>query len=203
MTVLNLARPMSLSNSESSLTDLCTVFSALMRSSESLEDLEQSATAVLNRPPPRSREHLTESVIHDINTYEWTVDPRTQRLTCDVFERLSDSLHRIANEPSVGMHHITTHIHSKGEPRIAGMRNQLQGVARDADAALYVLNDAARTVRGMEELVTFKGIKDGIARSLALSEALLAPENSSRLAAGATPGSPIQAPTADLSFKSF
>ena len=175
-----------------------------MRSSESLEDLEQSASAVLNRPPPRSREHLTESTIHEVNTYEWTLDQRTQSLTCDVFEKLSDSLHRIANEPSVGMHHITTHIHSKGNPRIGDLKNQLQGVTREADAALYNLTDAARTVRGMEELVTFKSIKDGIARSLALSEALLAPENASRRA---TPGETLDAKASEtpseISFISF
>ena len=111
------------------------------------------------------------------------------------------------------------------------MRNRLQHVAKDADGALYDVNDSTRTVRGMlhsevisfffnlcnfviicrlsgmQELVAFKNTKDSIARSIALVESMMKKKRPLTVPAPQSPppAAEIKEETksTEISFKSF
>lgn len=159
---------------------------------------------------------LTEATILQLTRgqYEWTVDPVTARLTQQTCALASDYLHRLANEPTVGMHHITTHVLHKGIPRLRETTASMLRTAKEADAASDDVTDMTRTVRGMHELVALKNTKDAIARSIALVEAMLSGGDRPRVAAATAAGaaaSPAAAPVEDarspakeeITFKSF
>ncbi len=132
-------------------------------------------------------EELTAATIQQVNTYEWTVDPFTEKMTRQSCAELSEYIGRLANEPSVGLHHVTTHMHTKGMPRAATVRDSLQGVTREAEAAAYDAGDSTRSVRAMHELVALKNTKDAIARSVMLVEQMLAAPPRAK----GTPGRPV------------
>lgn len=121
-----------------------------------------------------SADKLTAATIQLVNTYEWSVDPFTEKMTRQACADLSDYIVRLANEPSLGLHHVTTHIHHKAVPRMAAARDSLQAATREAEAASYDVSDSTRSVRAMQELVALKNTKDAIARSIMLVEQMLA-----------------------------
>jgi hypothetical protein len=142
-------------------------------------------------PEPVRGDMLTAATIQSVNTYEWTVDPFTEKTTRQACAELSDYIVRLANEPSLGLHHVTTHIHHKAVPRMNGARDSLQEVTREAEAAAYDVSDSTRTVRAMHELVALKHIKDDIARSIMMVEQMLnAPPGGAPRPAASTPGRP-------------
>jgi hypothetical protein len=166
---------------------------------------------------------LTAATIQAVNTYEWSVDPFTEKMTREACAELSDYIVRLANEPSLGLHHVTTHIHHKAVPRMGAVRESLQAVTREAESASYDVSDSTRSVRAMHELVALKNTKDQIARSIMLVEQMLASPRGGGGAGGSgrttpvrpvTPMGPIEEPapqqtspqakaTEGISFKSF
>lgn len=113
----------------------------------------------------------TEKTLGIVTYYEWSLDEETRTQTEKAFECASDYIHRVANEPSIGMYHCTTHI-SRAVPKLRDMQVSLRGVCREVDRAIYECTDATRAVSSMQELVAFRNTKDSISRSIAIVEAM-------------------------------
>lgn len=143
--------------------------------SSSLAALERSAQRVIDQDVPfagavsPSRTADVAATIALASQYPWRLDAETQRSTEEAFEGLTDYLHRLANEPSIGLYHCANHI-KKAVPVLSDMQVTLRGTCKDVDNAVYECTDAARAVCAMHELVAFRNTKDSISRSIATVE---------------------------------
>ena len=75
-------------------------------------------------------------------------------------DEVSEYFHRLANEPSIGLHHVTTHMYNKGVPRIVQAKEDLQKSTAECDNAVaYDVTESLRSVKAMQELVALKNTK--------------------------------------------
>ncbi len=142
--------------------------------SASLAALERSAQRVIDQDVPfasHSPSHTADvaATIAQASQYPWRLDAVTERATEEAFEGLTDYLHRLANEPSIGLYHCANHI-KKAVPVLSDMQMALRGTCKDVDNAVYECTDAARAVCAMHELVAFRNTKDSISRSISTVE---------------------------------
>ena len=113
-------------------------------------------------PEPVRGEMLTAATIQLVNTYEWVVDPFTEKTTRQACAELSDYIVRLANEPSLGLHHVTTHIHHKAVPRMSAARDSLQGVTREAAMAkMFATEGAQAVIDAAVQLWGGRGVQSG------------------------------------------
>jgi hypothetical protein len=103
---------------------------------------------------------LTAATIQQVNMYNWKADTLTVAKTEQMCTALSEYFHRLANEPSIGLHHVSTHMYAKGIPRIVTAKEELQKCTVECDNAVaYDVTESLRSVRAMHELVAFKNTK--------------------------------------------
>ena len=103
---------------------------------------------------------LTAATIQQVNVYDWKLDPTSVAKTHEVCAEVSEYFHRMANEPSIGLYHVTTHMFNKGIPRVQSVKEDLQKCTKDCDNALaYDVTESLRSVRAMHELVALKNTK--------------------------------------------
>ena len=84
---------------------------------------------------------------------------------------MSCYLHRLANEPSIGVYHVNTHI-KKCVGRSVELWNRVEAINRKSESVLYDAGDASRAVVAMRELTSLQQIKSHLARSIQTLEAL-------------------------------
>lgn len=75
-----------------------------------LAGLARTAQRTIDNDVPAAAGVDASSSIKTAAAYEWQLDAETARLTTEAFRGLSDYLHRLTNEPSIGLHHCTNHI---------------------------------------------------------------------------------------------
>lgn len=127
--------------------------------SASLGVLEKTAQRVIDSDTAGVPVAPTATAIDQAAGYRWTLDAETTRLVEEGFRSTSDYLHRMANEPSIGLYHCTNHV-ARAMPRLASMQEELRNTCKEVDNATYDCTDAARAVSAMHELVAFRNTKD-------------------------------------------
>eukprot|EP01123_Difflugia_compressa_P006303 TRINITY_DN1848_c0_g1_i1.p1 TRINITY_DN1848_c0_g1~~TRINITY_DN1848_c0_g1_i1.p1 ORF type:complete len:236 (-),score=67.13 TRINITY_DN1848_c0_g1_i1:160-801(-) len=72
--------------------------------------------------------------------------------------KMSEYLHTLANEPSIGLYHVCDHI-SRNVPKTVETKKSLKATNKKVEDLNYDMDHTIRTVRNLNELDTFKNIK--------------------------------------------
>jgi len=131
-------------------------FGALRRETASkLEDAEefQKQTPV-KTPVPRVVHHLDEDT--------------TNRLLRGS-RKMSEYLHHLANEPSIGLYHVCDHV-ARNVPKSVETKKSLKATNKTVEDLNYDMDYTIRTVRNLHDLDTFKNMRQIITESLATIE---------------------------------
>lgn len=80
--------------------------------------------------------------------------------------KLSEFLHHLANEPSIGLFHVSEHI-TRSVPKNIEMKKQLKESNRAAEELSYGLDSTLITVKDFGDINTFTSIKSLLLQSMA------------------------------------
>ena len=98
--------------------------------------------------------------------------PVKERVT-KASKRVTEYAHQLANEPSVGLFHVQTHL-SKAVPKIVEAKGEIEKGQRAGQDLLAFIDDSRETVQTLDSLQTFNSIEEKVRSSIALLEELTA-----------------------------
>eukprot|EP01124_Arcella_intermedia_P033282 TRINITY_DN7933_c0_g1_i1.p1 TRINITY_DN7933_c0_g1~~TRINITY_DN7933_c0_g1_i1.p1 ORF type:complete len:208 (-),score=59.09 TRINITY_DN7933_c0_g1_i1:77-664(-) len=124
-----------------------TDYEAIRREAE--EKLEAERPPLLKSPPLKVVHHLDE-------------DTKTRALRGS--RKMSEYLHHLANEPSIGLYHVCDHI-IRNVPRSVETKKILKTSNKSVEDLNYDMDFTIRTVRNLHDLDTFTNLKQLITES--------------------------------------
>ncbi|GAM23986.1 hypothetical protein SAMD00019534_071610, partial [Acytostelium subglobosum LB1] len=86
-----------------------------------------------------------------------TLDTNTAELITKTNKKISDYVHQIANEPSVGLFHVQEHIR-KAVPKNVTLKKDMKSLSTHIEEVSYEVNDSTSTVQIFAEINTFDHI---------------------------------------------
>eukprot|EP01091_Cochliopodium_minus_P001282 TRINITY_DN11143_c0_g1_i1.p1 TRINITY_DN11143_c0_g1~~TRINITY_DN11143_c0_g1_i1.p1 ORF type:complete len:174 (-),score=49.28 TRINITY_DN11143_c0_g1_i1:66-587(-) len=107
----------------------------------------------------------------NVEEYKWKMDNNLSNMIDSAFIELSEYLHRLANEPSLGIYHINVHIR-KAIPRMENTTKEMNTIIQKTDNANYDIEDSEGVIIGMSESKTFDNILDLINSSAKTLQAI-------------------------------
>jgi len=84
-------------------------------------------------------------------------------------KKMSEYLHHLANEPSIGLYHVCDHV-SRTVPKSVETKKSLKATNKTVEDLNYDMDYTIRTVRNLHDLDTFKNIRQLITDSIATIE---------------------------------
>jgi len=81
----------------------------------------------------------------------------------------SEYLNLLANEPSVGLYHVQTHI-QKSVPKIVNQKKDVNSQTKQVTDAYYDLDFSAKTIKELQENTTFSNINQLLTDSMKMAE---------------------------------
>jgi len=84
-------------------------------------------------------------------------------------KKMSEYLHHLANEPSIGLYHVCDHV-SRNVPKSVETKKSLKASNKTVEDLNYDMDYTIRTVRNLHDLDTFKNIRQLITDSIATIE---------------------------------
>jgi len=87
-----------------------------------------------------------------------TISAHTAQKISKVSKTLSEYLHYLANEPSIGLYQVQEHIR-RTIPRNSELKSELKKRYQAVDAVTYDVNFSLQIVKGLHDLTTFVDIK--------------------------------------------
>ncbi|EFA83266.1 hypothetical protein PPL_04056 [Heterostelium album PN500] len=94
-----------------------------------------------------------------------TLDANTADSIFKANKKISDYVHQIANEPSVGMYHVQEHIR-KTIPKNVAIKKEIRELDTHIEELMYNVDDSSATIQSIAEIQTFNHIHDLLLSSI-------------------------------------
>jgi len=103
-------------------------------------------------------------IIHHLDTF-------TTNRVSRASNKLSEYLHHLSNEPSIGLFHVTEHI-SRTVPKNIEMKSQLRASNRGVEDMSYDVDSTLITIKDLGDLNTFTSIKGFLTQAIKSVESI-------------------------------
>eukprot|EP01126_Amoeba_proteus_P047701 TRINITY_DN5465_c0_g1_i12.p1 TRINITY_DN5465_c0_g1~~TRINITY_DN5465_c0_g1_i12.p1 ORF type:complete len:321 (-),score=61.35 TRINITY_DN5465_c0_g1_i12:142-1104(-) len=97
------------------------------------------------------------------------LDHETASKVTDASAKMSELLHIMANEPSVGLYHVSNHV-IKSVPRCVETKNQLKESTKSIKELNYDMDSTLVTIQELKDLNTFNNIRELLSSSISIVE---------------------------------
>jgi len=125
----------------------------------------ETANKIASADKQQQKQHLRANmprVIHHL-------DEDTMNRLKNGSKKMSEYLHHLANEPSIGLYHVCDHI-TRNVPKSVETKKSLKATNKTVEDLNYDMDFTIRTVRNLHDLDTFKNIRTLINDSITTIE---------------------------------
>ncbi|EGG16011.1 hypothetical protein DFA_09683 [Cavenderia fasciculata] len=94
-----------------------------------------------------------------------TLDANTAESILKSNKKISDYIHHLANEPSVGMYHVQEHIR-KAVPKNVTLKKEVKNLTSHIEDISYNVDDSIKAIQSINEITTFNHIHELLVSSI-------------------------------------